>query len=278
MFLLALVLAAAPPTHDDARLLTELVASAAARNRAVDVLTGEDVRRAVDLEAERQTLGCAASSCLAEIASAMGAGVVLYGSLSKLGDDEAILTLNVFDSNSARASGRSSIRGRDVKAIVDQIDGEVATLIVAALDSAAATPTPPPTTTPPTPSTPTTPTSPPTATPKRPVTRLLVLDIELRNAVAEAAPDVPDGPPRPLLWAGLGTAAVGVVGVGVGVGFDLAAAGANERAVDSKTVQADAAAAYAERDANAFYALLGYGIGGVLVVGGAALAVVGVQE
>jgi hypothetical protein len=256
MLLLALALTAAAPTLDDAHLLTELIGSAAANKADADVLTGEDVRRAVDLEAERQTLGCSATSCLAEIASAMGAGIVLYASLGSLGDDELILTLTLFDSTTATSSGRTSLRGKDLKAIVNQIDATVGTLVEKAL---AATPS---------------------SSSKK--VRVLVLDVEVRNAAAAAAsaspPAEPGKPANLMLWGGIGASVVGVVGVAVGGVFDSAAVDADRRARIQTATQKDAVALFAERDQDALIASAGYVVGGVLAVGGAALAAVGVME
>ncbi|MDP2339523.1 MAG: hypothetical protein Q8O67_01085 [Deltaproteobacteria bacterium] len=253
MLAFAFVLAAAAPTLDDAHVLTELIASAAAQRVGVDVLTSEDVRRAVDLEANRQSLGCAASSCLAEIASAMGARIVLYGSVSKLGDDEQIVTLNLFDSGTATSSGRASLRGADLKALVAQIDGVVGPLVDKALAGA----------------------------PSTTKTRLLVLDVELR-APATAAAVIPAPPPEPplrwMMWAGVGAAALGAAGVVVGGVYDANAAAADARGRDVKTLQVNAVAAFDERDQSALIAGLGYVVGGVLIAGGAVLTVVGVQE
>ncbi|MDP2340886.1 MAG: hypothetical protein Q8O67_08015 [Deltaproteobacteria bacterium] len=258
MLLLALALTAAAPTLDDTHLLTELIGAAAAQKAVAEVLTGEDVRRAVDLESERQTLGCSASSCLAEIANAMGARVVLYSSLSTLGDDELILTLTLFDSTTATSTGRTSLRGRDLKAIVNQIDGVVGPLVEKALAGTS-----------------------PSTTKK---TRLLILDVELRNtgaagsAASSSSPAAPAPPPNLLLWGGIGAGVVGVVGVAVGGIFDSAAVGADQRAREETTTQKDASDLFVQRDQNALIAGVGYVVGGVLVVGGAALAVVGVQE
>jgi hypothetical protein len=247
MILLALAVAVAAPTVDDAHLLTELIGSAAQRPD-VDVLTGEDVRRAVDLEAERQSLGCAASGCLAEIAQALGARFVVYGSLAGLGDDELILTLNIFDSAKAASGGRTARRGADLKALVDQIDPAVKALVAQAMGRA-----------------------PPSST----RAKLLVLDVELRNG---AAPPPPADQTSWLLIGGLSAAAAGVVGLVVGGGFDAAAMAADGEARKATLPQSDAQDRFAERDGDAALATVGYAVGGVLVVAGAALAAVGVME
>jgi hypothetical protein len=79
----------------------------------LDVLSGEDVKRLVELEGERQSFGsCSEASCLAEIADAMGAQLVVFGNVGRL-DASVVLNLNLFDSQQARGLGR----------IVVQVDG-----------------------------------------------------------------------------------------------------------------------------------------------------------
>ena len=248
MLVFAFVLAAIAPSANDAHLLTELIGGAAGQRATVDVLTSDDVRRAVELEASRETLGCTASSCLAEIASAMGARFVLYGSLSKLSEDELILTLTIFDSGTGSSGGRRSLRARDLKALVNQIDGAVAALVDQALAAANLTTK----------------------------TRLLVLDTELR--IADPPAPVAAYEPSMWLWMGGGAAAAGALGIGIGAAFDTAAAGADRRARDPKTPQVLVPALFDERDQGAMFAGVGYVVGSVLLVGGAVLVGVGVQQ
>ena len=58
-----------------ARLLNDLVATAAERTSSLTVITGADIANVIALEAEKEALGCddTSASCLAEVAGAMGA-------------------------------------------------------------------------------------------------------------------------------------------------------------------------------------------------------------
>src|SRR5262245_14328576 len=56
---------------DDARLLSGVVAALAAENPHVEIITGADLRRAVDLAAAKQDLGCDDATCLADLAGAL---------------------------------------------------------------------------------------------------------------------------------------------------------------------------------------------------------------
>jgi hypothetical protein len=55
------------------------------------VLGLDEIKALLDLEAERQLLGCSGeNSCLAEIADALGADVVVLGSLARVGDTHVV--------------------------------------------------------------------------------------------------------------------------------------------------------------------------------------------
>ena len=55
--------------------------------------------------------GCdeGSTSCLAELAGAMGARLVLFGDLGKLGDT-TVVSLNLFLSDQAQSAGRETVR------------------------------------------------------------------------------------------------------------------------------------------------------------------------
>ena len=72
-----------------------------------DVVTSDDVRRTLGLEAERQRVGCDEAGCLEEIAGALGAELVVFGELTKLGDTH-ILTINLFDTSAVRSIARET--------------------------------------------------------------------------------------------------------------------------------------------------------------------------
>src|SRR5439155_19588473 len=53
----------------------------------LDVISGEDVKQLVQLQAEKSTMGCSDDAgCLAEIADALGAKLVVFGAVGKLSD------------------------------------------------------------------------------------------------------------------------------------------------------------------------------------------------
>lgn len=89
--------------------------------RSFDLVTGQDVRRAVELEASKQALDCdAAASCLAEVAGALGADLVIFGDVGRLGS-VLVVNLSLFDSAEVRTPGRAALRARDLEELPDQI-------------------------------------------------------------------------------------------------------------------------------------------------------------
>jgi hypothetical protein len=93
--------------------LTSLVTAHLARYPELDVMSGADIKRLVDLEAQKQSAGCDQGACLAEIAGAMGAQLVFFGQAGKLGST-VVLTLNVFDALKNQAVGRQPVDARDL--------------------------------------------------------------------------------------------------------------------------------------------------------------------
>jgi hypothetical protein len=107
----------------EAGLVRDALAAQLQRNRGkrVEVLTSEDLRRVLDVEADKQATGCDTTmdSCLAEIANALGASRVLHGSVARL-DDELVLSVALVDPKNARALGRSSVRAETIGELVER--------------------------------------------------------------------------------------------------------------------------------------------------------------
>lgn len=251
--------------RQEGALLTSLVAAAASKDDAFDVLTRDDVKKALAVEAERQSMGCEEESCLAELAGAMGARVVVYGSVGRLGD-ELLLTLNLFDSQSGSSGGRRVARAKTVNALSDAIEPVTADLLSSFLRTSVAS-------------------SAAGRDPGAPRVKLLVLDLDVQSAeLATTAPESAEpatsaSPGGPLPWltiAGAATAGLGVVGLAAGGFFDWWALRQDAEARNHAVVQKDVARLYAESDQAATYALIGYAAGGVLVAAGAGLIIVDV--
>ncbi len=260
--LLAPAARAAVVDKNSATLMTELVTHALGRERGFDVVSSADVRRQIELEASKQTLGCdaTATSCLAEIAGAMGAQLVVSGQLGVLqgdGGDVVILTLSLFDSTQGRSVGRVALRDQTLAALSGQVDAGVRELVAPFTGAMTPTQTATPTTT-------------PTATPTR--TKVLVLDIAppqndgvANDAIAAAAP--------PLFIAGVSGLVGGGVVAGIGVVLFVLAQ-QQDKAGDSRELNAiEAEDAYDQRDGLGAAAVVAVVVGAVAAVaGGAAVA------
>lgn len=98
------------------RLLGSLVTSELSRYPELLVLSNTDVKQMVNVEAERSMLGCSSESCLAELADALGARLVVYGSVGMLGT-RTVLTLNLFDSQTTQSLGREYLEVASVDAL-----------------------------------------------------------------------------------------------------------------------------------------------------------------
>jgi TolB-like protein len=90
------------------RLTTGVVAGIVAESPAIDVATSADVRAMMDLEAEKQTAGCDAAGCFADLAGALGARYVVHGDVGQLGTS-LIVNLAIFDSQKGESVTRQTI-------------------------------------------------------------------------------------------------------------------------------------------------------------------------
>jgi len=114
---------AKPATTGELATLTSLVTAALAADDRLDVLSSADVRQVMAFEGEKQAVGCADdTSCLAEVAGAMGAGLVVFGQLGALGT-QRVLTLNLFDAHEGRSEERVVIKAESVQGLGEQLDG-----------------------------------------------------------------------------------------------------------------------------------------------------------
>lgn len=90
--------------------LTQFVAAHAARF-PLEVVAMSDVRDVIELEGQKQAVGCdtSSSSCLGDLAGALGADLVLGTRAGKL-DAVYVVSLQLFDARSAGAEGRASVQ------------------------------------------------------------------------------------------------------------------------------------------------------------------------
>lgn len=116
-----------------AQLLDDLVTVELARYPDFDVISDADVRQLVELEAERAAVGCEMdSSCLAEIAGAMGAQYVVSGRIGTIGS-RISLTFSLYDSTKATSVGRVNLSDDKIDAIADGIPAAIHELVAGLL-------------------------------------------------------------------------------------------------------------------------------------------------
>lgn len=122
---------------ETATLLADAVATEVNSRGFFEPLTAKDVSTIIGIERQKQLTGCGeeASSCLTELAGALGAPNVLSGSVGRLGDAYQ-LNLQMLDARKAQVVGRSTRIARDLDGLRAQIPYAVA--------EASGTPLPPP--------------------------------------------------------------------------------------------------------------------------------------
>ncbi len=96
--------------------LTGVLTSAVRRAAPVaEVVSTEDVRTLLGVEAQKQLLGCGEDNCFAEIAGSLGADHIVAGTVGRVGDAFA-LTLRLLDPSKAgvvRSIARETPEGRE---------------------------------------------------------------------------------------------------------------------------------------------------------------------
>lgn len=242
-------LAAGAPDGATVETLTQLVAVAASNMEGTEVLSSKDVQDIVSLEADKQLAGCEdTGACLAEVAGALGARLVVFGHLGRL-DDVLVLTLNLFDADSASSAGRSVVRATSVSELGDKAEHAVQELVARGLSRIA----------------------PAAGEPDRGGrVRVLVMDLRVAGGPGVvAAQEPPPEPPVPWLAVGGGGLAVaGVVALSVGLVAGSLTSRLDEEVRQPETLQKDVPGLVEQRDA-------GVVVTNVLLIGGGVAAVVG---
>jgi hypothetical protein len=109
---------------DDKQLaaaLTDVVQGIYAGDTRRIVIGRDDIMRVLDLEAEKQSLGCDNDKCLAEVGQALDAARIVTGSLDKLGDGYMV-TMSEIDAKTLEAIGRVQERvSVDENKLVDAV-------------------------------------------------------------------------------------------------------------------------------------------------------------
>jgi hypothetical protein len=120
----------------DASLLetsSSLVTVELSRVAAFDVMSGRDIREMAALEADRVEAGCTTdTSCLAEVAGALGARFVVYGTVAELGQ-LTVVTLHLFDADQGLAVSREIVEAESKERLPHRLRVGVQNLVAGAL-------------------------------------------------------------------------------------------------------------------------------------------------
>jgi TolB-like protein len=92
-------------TRKTAESLTEILTTDLAKTGRFEVMAESDVGTLIGFERQKQILGCTDTGCLAEIAGAVGADYLLYGTMGKVGN-QLSLDLKLADSKKASIAAR----------------------------------------------------------------------------------------------------------------------------------------------------------------------------
>ncbi len=102
------------------KAITGLVVVKLTKDPRLDVVSGQEIRGMANLAADKQAAGCD-DACLAEIAGAMDARLIVSGFVGKLGS-LTVVNLSLFDATKARAVGRSTIEAESIEDVSGKLD------------------------------------------------------------------------------------------------------------------------------------------------------------
>lgn len=112
------------------RSVDPIVLGAVSGIDGVEAVSTAEIKRLAEMEAARAEIGCDTSSCLAELAGAMGARFVLFGGVSRLGTTTTV-ALSLFDSAST-AIARDTVAVSDLGLLPTELPPRVRALVARA--------------------------------------------------------------------------------------------------------------------------------------------------
>jgi hypothetical protein len=121
--------------------LTSVITVRAARF-PFEVVSSGDIRQMLELEEKKQAAGCdtTSASCLAEIAGALGADLVLSTRAGKL-DAVFVITLQLYDARASKSEGRGSVEAWSLQEASAKIGPAVDELLTKATGASPTEPT-----------------------------------------------------------------------------------------------------------------------------------------
>ncbi len=89
-----------------ARSLTEVLSEGIKRVKGATVITSDDIKAMLQLEGQKEMLGCSGdSACIAEIGGALGVDKLIVGSVAKL-EQSFVISLKLIDSGAIKVDNR----------------------------------------------------------------------------------------------------------------------------------------------------------------------------
>ncbi|MDP3503351.1 MAG: hypothetical protein Q8S33_23655 [Myxococcales bacterium] len=103
--------------------------SSALRDRGLSVISSQDIATLLGVERQKQLLGCAedSSSCMVELAGALGAQLVLSGSIAKL-ETTYQVNLRVLQSSDGKVVAQQVVRAESQEQLLVALDDAAASL------------------------------------------------------------------------------------------------------------------------------------------------------
>ncbi len=124
-----------PQTGDDSAFaaadvlaLQRLLIAELGRAEGVVVVAASDVAQLAELGSKQQLAGCETDACLAEIAGAIGAELLVISELAQLGS-RSIWQLALFDQKQGAILSRATIKADDIDGLADSLENAIAELL-----------------------------------------------------------------------------------------------------------------------------------------------------
>lgn len=93
---------------EKAQLIENVILSELAKYKRFHVISKSDVRNMLDAEKLKEAMDCDQASCMAEIAGALGTELIVAGDLGSLGENDALLSLQLVSNLEGRVLARVS--------------------------------------------------------------------------------------------------------------------------------------------------------------------------
>src|ERR1043166_5831753 len=101
--------------------ITGLAAAILSEDKRLEVLARPDLRSMIDLQVQKRETGCdGTSSCVAELAGALDAKLVVIGNVGYIGS-ELNLNLVLFDQATGANAGRKAVQAKDLSEVSSKL-------------------------------------------------------------------------------------------------------------------------------------------------------------